>query len=49
MKFLAHFIGQTVKGEYYRIVFGDNPNEATKAAERFCKKGFIVASVKQAV
>lgn len=44
MKFLARYI--KAGEEYYRTVWGDNPSEATKLAERFCKKGFMLHSIK---
>lgn len=44
MKFVCRYICQGQ--EYFRTVWGDNPNEATKLAERFCKKGFMLHSIK---
>jgi hypothetical protein len=51
MNFRAHYLERKAeskygKREYWRHVTADNVNEATKMAEKFVNKGFILVTVK---
>lgn len=45
--FTARYYNRSTGAEYYRTVWGDTINEAMRAADRYARKGFIVASVSQ--
>ena len=45
--FTAHYLNRLTGAEYWRTVWGDTINEAMRAADRYARKGFIVASVRQ--
>lgn len=43
MTFICKYTGHNQV--YYRTVYADNHNDATKRAERYAKKGFMLAKV----
>lgn len=52
MKFIAEYLNQKgsasdLPSEYYKTVWADELNEATKQAEKWQRKGYILSTVKQ--
>lgn len=48
MRFIAEYSHNTgSEKNYFRTVWGDTINEATKMAERFCRKNFTVLRTTQ--
>lgn len=46
MKFIAEYrYPNFIKPTYWRVIFADNVNDATKRADRYTKKGFICVKV----
>lgn len=49
MRFLARYMHRRhERSEYWRTIYADTLNEAIKQAERYTRKGFIMAGVTQA-
>ena len=46
MKWLCKFIGEK---PYFRIVYSDSINDASKQAERYTRKGYKLSTVVQVV
>jgi hypothetical protein len=51
MRFLAQYINRKADDviPYYRTVFGDDINEALRIAERYTRKGYIMARLTQQI
>ncbi len=51
MRFKAHYFEQKPttqkRDEYWRTVYADSVNEATKLAERFTNKGYCLGAIIQ--
>jgi len=45
MKFLSRYINRLDGIHYFRTVWADGINEATRKSERYAKKGYILLSV----
>lgn len=48
MKFLAYYIHRLSPADYQRTVYADSLNEATRQAEKWIKKGYMLLKMVQA-
>ncbi len=47
MRYKARYIHRKKESpDYWFTIYGDNPNEAMRIAERYTKKGFLCVGVK---
>lgn len=49
MRFICKYIKKTGEGELFRTIFADDILDATKRAEKYCRKGFMLVTVVQAI
>jgi len=47
MRFLAYYFNLTGQ-DYYRTIWADDINMATRIANRFCNKGYVRGLIEQA-
>lgn len=45
MRYTAKYLNRTNGAEYWRTVFGGDLNEAIKIAERYVRRGYLLATL----
>lgn len=45
MRFTAHYINRKAEGKYWRTVYADNIHDATREAEKYVRKGWLLVKV----